>query len=209
MALALIECSIPFVEIRWCYEHLISAVGVLEMVRWDAFLLLGGVKYHDDVMTQKCFPYYWPYVRGIHRSQVDFPNKWQVCVFFVVSMKTRWNNSWVIGNLWCYEACVTWPQCHYTLDMVPLSAEQEKIDLLNERLEAAGAEKVDTVDPLDGPSTFKHIKKCECIMIISLITADRVENYAGIVSMVWGKTVLTRLLTCWSYCSLVLSHQYL
>ena len=27
--------------------------------------------YHDDVTTQKCFPHYWPFVLGRHRSLVD------------------------------------------------------------------------------------------------------------------------------------------
>ena len=30
---------------------------------------------HDDVMTWKLFPYYCPFVRGIHRSPVDSPHK--------------------------------------------------------------------------------------------------------------------------------------
>ena len=30
---------------------------------------------HDDVLTWKCFPYYCPFVRGIHRWPVDSPHK--------------------------------------------------------------------------------------------------------------------------------------
>ena len=30
---------------------------------------------HHDVMAWKCFPHYWPFVRGIHRSPVDSPHK--------------------------------------------------------------------------------------------------------------------------------------
>ena len=30
---------------------------------------------HDDVMTWKRFPFYWPFVRGISRSPVDSPHK--------------------------------------------------------------------------------------------------------------------------------------
>ncbi len=38
---------------------------------------------------------------------------------------------------------------------------QEKIDILNERLEAVGGEK-DTQDTIDGAHTFKHtFKKCK------------------------------------------------
>ena len=31
--------------------------------------------FHDDVIKWKHFPRYWPFVRGIHRSPVDFPHK--------------------------------------------------------------------------------------------------------------------------------------
>ena len=34
-------------------------------------------KLHDDVMKWKHFPRYWPFVRGIHRSPVNFPHKGQ------------------------------------------------------------------------------------------------------------------------------------
>ena len=32
---------------------------------------------HDDVIKWKHFPYYWPFVRGIHRSPVNSPHKSQ------------------------------------------------------------------------------------------------------------------------------------
>ena len=32
---------------------------------------------HDDVIKWKHFPRYWPFVRGIHRSPVNFPHKGQ------------------------------------------------------------------------------------------------------------------------------------
>ena len=31
--------------------------------------------HHDDVIKWKHFPHYWPFVRGIHRSRVNFPQK--------------------------------------------------------------------------------------------------------------------------------------
>ena len=31
--------------------------------------------YHDDVMTWKCFPSYWPFMRGIHWPLLDSPHK--------------------------------------------------------------------------------------------------------------------------------------
>ena len=42
---------------------------------------------HDDDMTWKSFPHYWPSVWGIHCWPVDSPHKgpviWSFCVFFV------------------------------------------------------------------------------------------------------------------------------
>ena len=32
---------------------------------------------HDDVIQWKHFPRYWPFVREIHRSPVNFPHKGQ------------------------------------------------------------------------------------------------------------------------------------
>ena len=32
-------------------------------------------RHHEDVMTRKRFPCYWPFVRGIHRQPVDSPDK--------------------------------------------------------------------------------------------------------------------------------------
>ena len=37
----------------------------------------GLIVLHDDVIKWKHFPRYWPFVRGIHRSPVNSPNKGQ------------------------------------------------------------------------------------------------------------------------------------
>ena len=55
--------------------------------------------YHDDVIKWKHFPRYWPFVRGIHRSPANFPNKWPVTrsfdVFFHLFRIKRLNKqSW-------------------------------------------------------------------------------------------------------------------
>ena len=41
--------------------------------------IFGYVVYtlHDDVIKWKHFPRNWPFVRGIHRSPLDFPKKGQ------------------------------------------------------------------------------------------------------------------------------------
>ena len=43
----------------------------------DSDLLFWWCTYHDDVIKWKHFPRYWPFVRGIHRSPVNFPHKGQ------------------------------------------------------------------------------------------------------------------------------------
>ena len=50
-------------------------------------------KGHDDVIQWKHFPRYWPFVRGIHRSQVNSPHKgqwrWALMFFFYLRMNKR------------------------------------------------------------------------------------------------------------------------
>ena len=43
------------------------------------------------IITWKSFPYYWPFVRGIHRSPVDSPHKEQVVQSFDVSFDVSQN----------------------------------------------------------------------------------------------------------------------
>ena len=53
------------------------------------------VSVHDDVIKWKHFPRYWPFVRGIHRSPVNFPHKghWRGALMF--SLICTWINGWV------------------------------------------------------------------------------------------------------------------
>ena len=50
---------------------------------------------HDDVIKWELFPRYWPFVRGIHRSPVNFPNKghWRGALMF--SFICAWINGCV------------------------------------------------------------------------------------------------------------------
>ena len=41
------------------------------------------------------FPRYWPFVRGIHRSTVNFPHKGQWCGALMFSLICVWTNGWV------------------------------------------------------------------------------------------------------------------
>ena len=47
-------------------------------------------KYHDDVIKWKHFPRFWPFVRGIHQSPVDSPNKGQWQKAFIFSLICTW-----------------------------------------------------------------------------------------------------------------------
>ena len=50
---------------------------------------------HDDVIKWRHFPRYWPFVRGIHRSPVNSPQKGQwrgALMFFFICV---WINGWV------------------------------------------------------------------------------------------------------------------
>ena len=51
--------------------------------------------YHDDVIKWKHFPRYWPFVRGIHRSPVNFPHKGQWRIVLMFSLNCAWIYGWV------------------------------------------------------------------------------------------------------------------
>ena len=49
---------------------------------------------HDDVIKWKHFPRYWPFVRGIHRSPVNSPQKGQWRGALMFSLICVWINGW-------------------------------------------------------------------------------------------------------------------
>ena len=55
----------------------------------------GPVGSHDDVIKWKTFLRYCPYVRGIHRSPVNFPHKGQWRGALMFSLICTWINAWV------------------------------------------------------------------------------------------------------------------
>ena len=56
---------------------------------------LCDVNVHADVIKRKHFPRYWPFVRGIHRSPVNFPHKGQWCGALMISLICAWINGYV------------------------------------------------------------------------------------------------------------------
>ena len=53
---------------------------------------------HDDVIKWKHFPRYWPFLRGFHRSPVNFPHKGQWRGTLMFSLICAWINGWI--NNW-------------------------------------------------------------------------------------------------------------
>ena len=63
---------------------------------------------HDDVIKWKHFPRYRPFVRGIHRSPVNYPHKGQWRGALMFSLICVWITGWVnnreVGDLRRYRA---------------------------------------------------------------------------------------------------------
>ena len=66
--------------------------GMRKSCSWD---LPTYVNCHDYVIKWKCFPRYWPFVWGIHRSPVKSPHKGQWRGAFIFSLTCIWLNGWV------------------------------------------------------------------------------------------------------------------
>ena len=68
-------------------------------VRWAVHFFYGcpivKLQWHDDVIKWKHFPPYWPFVRGIHRSQMNSPHKGQWRGALLFSLICAWINDWV------------------------------------------------------------------------------------------------------------------
>ena len=63
-------------------------------------------KLHDDFIKWKHFPRYWPFMRGIHRSLMNSPQKVQWCGALMFSLICACTNGWVnnqdAGDLRCH-----------------------------------------------------------------------------------------------------------
>ena len=66
-------------------------------------LIIGVCTGHDDVIKWKHFPRYWPFVREIHRSPVNFPHKgqWRGALMFtlICARLNGWVNNREAGDL--------------------------------------------------------------------------------------------------------------
>ena len=75
-----------------------STITIMEwmMARWwKVVYATHFVTFHDDVIKWKHFPRYWPFVRGIHRSPVNYPHKGQWRGALMFSLICVWINGWV------------------------------------------------------------------------------------------------------------------
>ena len=71
--------------------------------------------YHDVVIKWKHFPRYWPFVRGIQLSLVNFPHKGQWRGDLIFSLMCAWKNVWVNSH----EACDLRRYCaHYDVPVM-------------------------------------------------------------------------------------------
>ena len=78
-----------FISLHWIIFHYDRPI-CMELCGSHTLIL-----YHDDVISWKHFPCYWPFVRGIHRTPVNHPHKGQwrgALVFFFIC---AWMNGWV------------------------------------------------------------------------------------------------------------------
>ena len=82
---------------NYMWQYYITALGLLL------------TKMHDDVIKWKYFPCYWPFVRGIHRSQVNSPHKgqWRGALIFSWSMSIQWWGWWFETP-----SRLLWPHCN-------------------------------------------------------------------------------------------------
>ena len=75
--------------ISWGQHHILEIDINLIRLRVERF------RWHDDVIKWKHFPRYWPFVRGIHRSLVNSPQKGQCRGALIFSLICAWINGWV------------------------------------------------------------------------------------------------------------------
>ena len=81
-------------------------------LRWHwhlkIFLRMTKSYFHDDFIKWKHFPRCWSFVRGIHRSLVNFPHKgqWRRALMFslICAWTNGWANSWDAVDLRCNHA---------------------------------------------------------------------------------------------------------
>ena len=73
------------------YMHAAKMTFMSEEICWSWYAVM---RIHYDVIKWKHFPHCWPFVRGIHRPQVDSNNKGQWRGALMCSLICTWTNGW-------------------------------------------------------------------------------------------------------------------
>ena len=91
-----------------CWKQISYPEQELSAIPWVKFLITWKdgrliIEQHDDVIKWKHFPRYWLFVRGIHRSPVNYPHKgrWRVALMFTLISAgiNGWVNNGEAGDL--------------------------------------------------------------------------------------------------------------
>ena len=124
--------NLRFIHPIWCYQDELetssrSSSWMIQLVPFSAICCKknhgkrwGSLKFCNtplhDVIKWKHFPRYWPFVRGIHRSRVNFPHKgqWRGALMFslICARINGWVNNREAGDLRRYHA-------HYDVIVMP------------------------------------------------------------------------------------------
>ena len=77
------KCLFYVAKTQAVVDHVMSEVNINH-----------DIDHHDDVIKLKHFPRYRPFVRGIHRSPVNFPHKGQWRGALIFYLNYAWINAW-------------------------------------------------------------------------------------------------------------------
>ena len=108
-------CWLPECQSWWWYD----IDGLVKERRNSCALAMELRLSCTNPLIWKSFLHYWPFVRGIHLSQVvsthKGPTMWNFDVFCVITLNKLLNNSRVAGDLRCNDASVMSPHILYWL----------------------------------------------------------------------------------------------
>ena len=103
---------LSFQEITDSYRNMKAALLWYEDSQccWDTRSSIAQpYRQHYNVIKQKPFPCYWPFVKGIHRSTVDSPHKdhWHGALKFslICASTNNWTNNWDASDLRSHRVC--------------------------------------------------------------------------------------------------------
>ena len=101
-----VTCRFCVISVKKNNDSQCISYGYTADIDLDAWK--GSLKSHDDVIKWKHFPRYWPFVRGIHRSPVNSPQKgqWRGALMFslICARINGWANNREAGDLRRHQA---------------------------------------------------------------------------------------------------------